>query len=293
MSRQIPGECPDVPSRGRPPFHRTGRFAEWLSKLNLCAERRIGLQIVNSWRRAGASFCESEALKTWFCKAGPLARAHIFTCCYATSLIRSAAEGARNLSEEKHRVTAIGGTRRLDNVDCRKLSWHFWRRPFQLTLDGQNRQSPLPSVQRMQATLASHSAISRGTYSLMLHEWTPIAHFKSQCNERRVYDSMRPDFCVLGRDMTANKWFKSSCFLEGPLPLFSEGTVCYFHATPAFAQAPRWELRKHMKGRPDHDHLRAPSTKQNTDKKAERFVIWCAIKCRFDLTSDVNISDVA
>ena len=31
------------------------------------------------------------------------------------------------------------------------------------TLDGQNRQSPIASVQRTRSTLASHSAIRRGT----------------------------------------------------------------------------------------------------------------------------------
>ena len=32
-----------------------------------------------------------------------------------------------------------------------------------LFLDGQNRQSPIASVQRTQSTLASHSAVPRGT----------------------------------------------------------------------------------------------------------------------------------
>ena len=32
-----------------------------------------------------------------------------------------------------------------------------------LTLDGQNRQSPIASVQRTRSTLASHSAVPRGT----------------------------------------------------------------------------------------------------------------------------------
>ena len=51
------------------------------------------------------------------------------------------------------------------------------------SLDGQNRQSPIASVQRTRSTLASHSAVPRGRN---VNEWTPIARFESQHNERRV-----------------------------------------------------------------------------------------------------------
>ena len=35
-----------------------------------------------------------------------------------------------------------------------------------LSLDGQNRQSPIASVQRTQSTLASHTAVPRGTNAI-------------------------------------------------------------------------------------------------------------------------------
>ena len=50
-------------------------------------------------------------------------------------------------------------------------------------LDEENCQSPIASVQRTQSTLASHSAVPRGTITTP----TPIARFESQHNERRVY----------------------------------------------------------------------------------------------------------
>ena len=37
----------------------------------------------------------------------------------------------------------------------------------------------------------------------MLHEWTPIARFESQCNERRVYEDKNSMF--LGGDMNTNE----------------------------------------------------------------------------------------
>ena len=52
-------------------------------------------------------------------------------------------------------------------------------------LDGQNRQSPIASVQRSRSTLASHSAIH---VEGMLNERTPIARFESRRNERKVWE---------------------------------------------------------------------------------------------------------
>ena len=43
------------------------------------------------------------------------------------------------------------------------LSGHKHEDSLLVSLDGQNRQSPIASVQRTQSTLASHSAIPRGT----------------------------------------------------------------------------------------------------------------------------------
>ena len=50
-------------------------------------------------------------------------------------------------------------------------------------LDGQIRQSPIASVQWTRSTLAGHSAVPHGRN---VNQWTPIARFESQHNERRV-----------------------------------------------------------------------------------------------------------
>ena len=50
-----------------------------------------------------------------------------------------------------------------------------------MSLDGQNCQSPIASVQRTRSTLASHSAVPRGTN-------VKRARSESQHSERRVYE---------------------------------------------------------------------------------------------------------
>ena len=65
-------------------------------------------------------------------------------------------------------------------------SWSY--RCRERGLDGQNRQSPIASVQRTRSTHASHSAILRGM--LYDREWTPITRIELQHNERKVHDDL-------------------------------------------------------------------------------------------------------
>ena len=64
------------------------------------------------------------------------------------------------------------------NIDS---SLVLWGTSFP-SLDGQNRQSPIASVQRTQSTLASYSAVPRGTNSTPTNANRAIQH-----NEHRVY----------------------------------------------------------------------------------------------------------
>ena len=69
-----------------------------------------------------------------------------------------------------------------------------------------NRQS-LAFSQRGQIS----EAILQFHVERMLNEWTPIAWFESQHNERRVCEAVSTNFCVWEGDMTANErgWFES------------------------------------------------------------------------------------
>ena len=71
-----------------------------------------------------------------------------------------------------------------------------WLRRHPLTLAGQNRQSPIASVQRKRSTLANHSAAPCGTNERQSRDSN-----RSTTNAR----SMRTTFCGLGRDMTTNE----------------------------------------------------------------------------------------
>ena len=72
---------------------------------------------------------------------------------------------------------------------------NFGRSKRGLTLDGQNRQSPIASVQRTRSTLASHSAVPRGTNVKRMN--ANRTRFESQRNERRVCEDSF--LCFRGR----------------------------------------------------------------------------------------------
>ena len=71
---------------------------------------------------------------------------------------------------------------------------------FAVVLDGLNRQSPIASVQRTRPTLASHSAVPRGTNT------TPM-NAQSRDSNRSATNAgpMRTKSCVLGGDMSSNE----------------------------------------------------------------------------------------
>ena len=61
-----------------------------------------------------------------------------------------------------------------------------WEHSDFTSLDGQNRQSPIVGLQRTWSTLASHSAVPRGTNVTRMN--TNRARFESQRKARRVYE---------------------------------------------------------------------------------------------------------
>ena len=69
-----------------------------------------------------------------------------------------------------------------------------------IDLDGQNRQSPIASVQRTRSTLASHSAVPRGT---------KVTRTNANCAIRiamqRTQGLRGQSTVFLGGDMTANE----------------------------------------------------------------------------------------
>ena len=68
------------------------------------------------------------------------------------------------------------------------------------SLDGQTRQSPIASVQRMQSTLASHSAVPRGTNATLTN-----ANRAIRTAAQRTQGLRGPNSVFLGGDMTANE----------------------------------------------------------------------------------------
>ena len=67
-------------------------------------------------------------------------------------------------------------------------------------LDGQNRQSPIASVQRTRSTLAGHSAVPLGTNT------TPTdANRAIRIAARRTQGLRGPNSVLLGGEMTANE----------------------------------------------------------------------------------------
>ena len=72
--------------------------------------------------------------------------------------------------------------------------------PISPTLDGQNRQSPIASVQETRSTLASHSAVPRGTNTAPTN-----ANRATRIAAQRTQGLRGRNSVSLGRDMPVNE----------------------------------------------------------------------------------------